>query len=300
MPLPACPVCRGNKFSTVLRCRDYFVSSETFEVIECSQCKMRMTKDFPDDKSIGRYYETTGYISHSDTKKGIVNTLYHQVRKRMLRKKAVWIEENSGLKTGKLLDVGTGTGYFAGMMKERGWDVSVIEKNDAARGFAEKNFQLSAYPTTDDLIEKKAPEFTGKIDIITLWHVLEHIEQLNESLSQFFTLLKPGGTLTIAVPNCDSYDARKYKNVWAAYDVPRHLWHFRKEQMEILAGKHGFHISGIKKMPFDAFYISMMSEKYAGHSFPFIRGMVSGITGFISSIRDNTRSSSLVYFLTKK
>ena len=118
-------------------------------------------------------------------------------------------------------------------------------------------------------------------------------------MEQFYKLLKPGGTLIIAVPNCDSYDARKYGKFWAAYDVPRHIWHFRAEQMKILARKHGFSISGIKKMPFDAFYISMMSEKYAGKSLPFLRGILSGLGGYFSSLSDESSSSSLVYFLKK-
>lgn len=261
---------------------------------------MRITNDFPTENEIGKYYETSDYISHSDTKKGIVNAVYHGVRQLMLRKKANWIEVNSGLKTGKMLDVGAGTGYFANTMKERGWDVSVVEKSKMAREFAEKNFQLSAYPSMEDLKKNSKSENSATLDVISLWHVLEHLEHLNESFSQFNKLLKPGGNLVIAVPNCNSYDARKYQNLWAAYDVPRHLWHFRKEQMEILAKKHGFSISEIKKMPFDAFYISMISEKYSGKPFAFLKGILSGIGGYFTSISDKSRSSSLVYFLKKR
>ena len=139
----------------------------------------------------------------------------------------------------------------------------------------------------------------AQFNAITLWHVLEHLEHLNESMEQFYKLLKPGGTLIIAVPNCDSYDARKYGKFWAAYDVPRHIWHFRAEQMKILACKHGYSNSGIKKMAFDAFYISLMSEKYDGKSLPFLRGILSGLGGYFSSLSDESSSSSLVYFLKK-
>ena len=295
-----CPICGNDTFSKVFDCKDHFVSGETFEIVECEKCKMRITKDFPAENEIGKYYETSDYISHSDTKKGAVNAVYHRVRKLMLRKKAGWIEENTGLRSGKLLDVGTGTGYFAAEMKARGWDVSVVEKNDSARRFAEKNFQLTAFPSIDDFVKKHAPEHPETFDVITLWHVLEHIENLNDTAYQLVTLLKTGGKLVIAVPNCNSYDALKYGNLWAAYDVPRHLWHFRKEQIEILAGIHGLYMTDVKKMPFDAFYISMMSEKYSRKKFPFIRGMMSGSGGLFSSFSDVTKSSSLVYFLEKE
>ena len=292
-------MCGVNRFSKVLNCKDHYVSGEIFEIVECEKCKMRITKDFPAENELGKYYETSDYISHSDTKKGIMNYTYHQVRQYMLRKKAAWIEQYAGLKTGRMLDVGAGTGYFADAMQRRGWQVSVVEKNDSAREFAGRNFQLPVYDSIENFSRKNSSGAINGLDTITLWHVLEHLEHLNESMEQFYKLLKPGGTLIIAVPNCDSYDARKYGKFWAAYDVPRHIWHFRAEQMKILARKHGFSISGIKKMPFDAFYISMMSEKYAGKSLPFLRGILSGLGGYFSSLSDESSSSSLVYFLKK-
>ena len=300
MTKKTCPVCGRNEFRTVLTCTDHYVSQETFEIAECVACGMRITGDFPAEEAIGKYYETSDYISHSDTKKGLVNSLYHRVRQQMLRKKANWITKSTGLEKGTILDVGTGTGYFANAMKELGWTVSVVEKSLSAREFAEKNFKLTAYPSMDNFVKKHKLSGAEPLDAITLWHVLEHLEQLNETMEQFGKLLKPGGTLAIAVPNCESYDARKYKNHWAAYDVPRHLWHFRKKQMNILAKNHGFTISEIKKMPFDAFYISMMSEKYAGHTAPFIRGILTGTAGYVASLLDNSKSSSLVYVLKKQ
>ncbi len=292
----ACPICSATEFQKVFDCIDHYVSGETFEIIECKTCGMRITDDFPDEKTIGKYYEAADYISHSDTKKGIVNQVYHFVRQYMLKKKARWVEKSSGRKTGSILDVGTGTGYFANAMKKRNWDVSIVEQSDAAREFAEKNFGLSGSPS----ITEFAVQSSKKLDVITLWHVLEHIENLKEAMTHFHQMLQKNGTLIIAVPNCNSFDARKYKSLWAAYDVPRHLWHFRAEQMEILAKNNGFEIAEIKPMPFDAFYISMISEKYAKQPLAFLKGIFTGIGGFFASIFDKKMSSSLVYILKKQ
>lgn len=294
--LEVCPICGSNKLNDIFSCKDYFVSGEVFQLVDCEKCRMRITADFPVESEIGKYYEATDYISHSDTKKGIVNSVYHYVRQFMLKKKARWVEKSSRLKSGAILDVGTGTGYFANTMKERNWQVSTVEQSEKARDFAEKNFGLKGVASISEYVAQS----NEKLDVITLWHVLEHIENLNEAMADFQNLLKLDGTLIIAVPNCNSYDARKYKNLWAAYDVPRHLWHFRAEQMTILANKHGFKITEIKPMPFDAFYISMMSENYAKRSFAFFRGMWAGVAGFFASLFDKKMSSSLVYVLKKQ
>lgn len=295
-----CPVCNHKEFKSALQCIDHYVSGENFEIIECTQCGMKITNDFPPENTIGKYYETEDYISHSNTKKGLVNSLYHHVRQRMLKKKAGWVESASGIEMGKILDVGAGTGYFAGAMKKRGWEVSIVEQSDEARKFAENNFNLHGFSSIKNFIKNQHSNGEKSQDVISLWHVLEHLEPLNESMAQFYKLLNPGGTLIIAVPNCSSYDAKIYKNLWAAYDVPRHLWHFTSRQMEILTKKHGFSLVETKKMPFDAFYISMMSEKYARNPLPFVNGFWTGLCGFFFSIFDKNNSSSLVYILRKE
>lgn len=295
-----CPICNHTEFKSALQCIDHYVSGENFEIIECTHCGMKITNDFPPENAIGKYYEAEDYISHSDTKKGLVNSLYHFVRQRMLKKKAGWVESASGIEKGKILDVGAGTGYFAGAMKERGWEVSIVEQSDEARKFAESNFNLQGFSSIKEFTESQQANGEKSQDVITLWHVLEHLEHLNESMDQFYKLLRPGGTLVVAVPNWSSYDAKIYKNLWAAYDVPRHLWHFTSKQMEILTKKHGFSLTETKKMPFDAFYISMMSEKYARNPLPFVKGFWTGLCGFFFSIFDKNNSSSLVYILRKE
>ena len=173
----------------------------------------------------------------------------------MLSEKAGLVSRNSNLTCGRILDIGTGTGYFADKMKREGWQVSAIEKSPQAREFAKKHFGLSVNPP-ETLFTLKEKSF----DVITLWHVMEHLEQLERTWDTLDRILKDSGTLIVAVPNAASYDAEKYKEMWAAYDVPRHLWHFTPSTIKKLASKHGFVMTERYPMPFDAFYVSMLSK----------------------------------------
>lgn len=292
----SCPICGNITYHHVFTCVDYFVSRESFDIVECCECGMRMTDEVPDENVIGHYYETTDYISHSDTKKGMINVLYHNVRRKMLQKKAQWVEAYSPQNQGVLLDMGAGTGYFAHAMQQRGWTATMVEQSAQARQFAFERFGLGASASLKEYVETT---LSGSLDIITLWHVLEHLDGLNDVMRRFYELLKPEGVLIIAVPNHSSYDARVYESDWAAYDVPRHLWHFTPKQMEMLAVKHGFRLVDMKPMPFDAFYISMMSEKYAQAKGAFIKGVWRGVCGYVMSLFDKRNSSSLVYVLRK-
>ena len=175
----------------------------------------------------------------------------------MLSEKARLVSRNSNLTCGRILDIGTGTGYFADKMKREGWQVSAIEKSPQAREFAKEHFGLSVNPP-ETLFTLKEKSF----DVITLWHVMEHLEQLERTWDTLDRILKDSGTLIVAVPNAASYDAEKYKEMWAAYDVPRHLWHFTPSTIKKLASGHGFVMTERYPMPFDAFYVSMLSEKY--------------------------------------
>ena len=291
----ACPVCGKTHFKRVLTCQDFFATSELFDLFLCEKCGFVFTQGAPIESEIGKYYETPDYISHSDTRKGIMNTVYHYVRSYMLGRKARLVIRESHRKTGRLLDIGTGTGYFAATMANRGWDVDAIEKSFQARSFAKEHFQLDVKPDAAlGELEK------GSYDVITLWHVMEHLEKLNDIWDRLNELLSDKGTLIVAVPNCSSYDAVRYGQYWAAYDVPRHLWHFTPSTIHQLASHHGFIMSGRHPMPFDAFYISMMSEKHMGHSFSFLRGLMAGTLAWFSSLAKKEKSSSMIYVFRKK
>lgn len=295
LTINACPLCGGTHLKRAMTCTDFYASGEQFDVLSCEDCGFTFTQGVPVEAEIGRYYETPDYISHSDTKKGAMNALYHQVRKYMLGKKARLIAKESHRKSGRLLDIGTGTGYFAATMAQRGWKVEAIEKNEQARLFAEEHFGLEVKS------EAALHEFqAGSFDVITLWHVMEHLEHLDSTWECLYELLSDRGILIVAVPNCSSYDAEKYGEYWAAYDVPRHLWHFTPVTIQQLASKHGFIMAARHPMPFDAFYVSILSEKHRKSSLPFMKGMFTGTMAWFSALGRKERSSSMIYVFRKK
>lgn len=293
--IKACPLCQGNHLKYTMTCVDHYASGEQFELFRCEDCGFQFTQNVPVEAEMGCYYETPDYISHSDTKKGAVNSIYHFVRKRMLNRKAQLISHMLGKSSGRILDLGTGTGYFSDTMKRRGWRVEAIEKSSQARAFAKEHFGLEVKEPSA-LAEFPAQSF----DAITLWHVMEHLEHLNETWERLYELLADNGVLVIAVPNCSSYDAGKYKEYWAAYDVPRHLWHFTANTMQQFGAKHNFILAEQHPMPFDAFYVSMLSEKYQKHSLPFVKGMLNGSAAWFSTLAKKERSSSMIYVFRKK
>jgi 2-polyprenyl-3-methyl-5-hydroxy-6-metoxy-1,4-benzoquinol methylase len=290
----ACPVCSGRDFIPALTCIDYFVSNEEFQIKKCNSCGFKITDNIEDEENIGRYYQSEEYISHSNTSKGLVNLVYHMVRKYMLGRKRRLVEKVSALKHGHILDVGTGTGFFLDEMKKHNWRVTGIEKSEKARRFAKSEFNLHNLPS-ENLFKLKEKNY----DVITLWHVLEHIHLLDKNMQEFLRLLKNNGKLVIAVPNHDSYDAKHYKEFWAAYDVPRHIWHFCPTQMKQFAEKHGFRFKSLHPMPFDSFYVSMLSEKYKKSKLALLQGLFYGKISWLLSLFNKAKCSSVIYVLEK-
>jgi len=290
----ACPVCSGRDFTPALTCIDYFVSNEEYQIKQCNNCGFKITDNIEDEENIGRYYQSEEYISHSNTSLGLVNSIYHAVRKYMLGRKRRLVKKVSALKHGNILDVGTGTGFFLDEMKRYNWRVTGIEKSEEARTFAKSEFNLDNLPT-EELFKLKEKNF----DVITLWHVLEHIHLLDENMQEFARLLKNNGKLVIAVPNHDSYDAKHYKEFWAAYDVPRHIWHFSPLQMKQFAEKYDFKFKSLHPMPFDSFYVSMLSEKYKKSKPALLKGLFHGKISWIISLFNKAKCSSVIYVFEK-
>lgn len=293
--IKACPQCSGMHLKHVMTCTDFYASGERFELFSCEDCNFTFTQGFPTGAAMDNYYESSDYISHSDTKKGVMNSVYHWVRKYMLGRKARLVTKEAHRSSGKLLDIGTGTGYFSSTMQGKGWEVEAIEKNAQARAFAKEKFNLDVKP--EEALNSLEP---GAFDVITLWHVMEHLEHLNETWDRLYELLTDKGILIIAVPNHASYDAEKYGANWAAYDVPRHLWHFTPGTMQQFGSKHGFIMAERYPMPFDAFYVSMLSEKNMKKSFSFLRGMYAGLLAWLSALARKEKSSSMIYVFRKK
>ena len=289
--LSPCPACGTREWKNADQVKDYSITGEWFELKECPLCHLKTTFPRPKEAEIGRYYASEDYVSHSDTKSGLINRIYHFARQIMLKKKHKWVRLASGKDKGVLLEVGAGTGHFAHFMQTHGWQVTALEPDEQARKIAFEKLGLNIKP-----LDELGRQVAGTYDVITLWHVLEHVHDLPGYMDHFRSILKPNGVLIIAVPNHTSGDANKYGTSWAAYDVPRHLWHFSPDSMERLMTKHGFKLSGKIPMPLDAFYVSMLSEKYKGNTvFGSIAGMLSGLQTYLSAIRNVDKASSVIY-----
>ena len=296
MPLihyTTCPICQSVELEPALQAVDHTVSHETFAIWQCRQCTLRFTQDVPDAASIGPYYRSEDYISHSNTNKGLVNQLYHLVRKQTLSDKYRLIASSTRKKQGKLLDIGAGTGAFVAYMQQNGWEVTGLEPDETAREHARTDHRVQLLDT-DQLYQLPPDSF----DAITLWHVMEHVHDLHPYVEQLKTLVRRNGRIFIAVPNYTSYDAGLYREAWAAYDVPRHLYHFSPEAMETLLEGHGLQVQYSQPMWYDAVYISMLSEKYRGKG-SVVRGVFNGFFSNIRAFVDKLTCSSLIYVVAK-
>ncbi len=290
-----CPACGSADIHLQLSAKDHTVSQETFAIWHCTHCTLRFTQDIPAQKAIGPYYKAESYISHSDTQQGLVNKLYHFVRKQTLAGKRKLVIQQTGLLKGTILDVGCGTGAFLNHMKLAGWGITGLEPDETARQKAVELYNLQP-GNAEALFQQKA----GSFNAITLWHVLEHVHELQEYLRQLHEILAPGGLLFIAVPNYTSKDAAQYGDSWAAWDVPRHLYHFSPPAMQQLLEKHGFVLKKMKPMWFDSFYVSMLSEQYRFGKGNIIRAFFRGLQSNLAAMRDAGKCSSIIYIIAKK
>lgn len=284
----ACPVCGENKFTPFLKCKDHTVSGEEFTIVNCDACTFKFTSPRPDDQDLGRYYQSDNYISHSDTKKGLISQLYHKVRNRTLKQKLELL--GTYVSRGTVLDYGCGTGYFLDYCVRHGWKGFGMEPDKGARKIAfESGLNVSENKT---VLEQKSAD--SKFNAITLWHVLEHVTDLDATLAFFRTKLMRDGVIVIAVPNHQSYDAKHYQENWAAYDVPRHLYHFEPSTINALMTRAGFKLEAMHPMKFDGFYVSMLSEKYK-------TGRINYPSAFLNGLRSNLAAknagqySSVIY-----
>jgi len=249
----------------------------------------------PGADEIAPYYQSAQYVSHSDTREGFINRLYHIIRNFTLTTKRNLLKRVTGVQHGVLLDIGAGTGAFANTMQKAGWNVQGLEPDEIARQNALKNYHLKLGESTD--LENLVGE---TFDAITLWHVLEHVHELHKYLEKFVEILKPGGRLFIAVPNYTSYDASLYQEQWAAYDVPRHLYHFSPKSMQVLLARHHFSVETMKPMWFDSFYVSMLSEKYRSGKDNLLRAAWVGLVSNVKALSDTRKCSSVIYIIRKK
>lgn len=289
-----CPVCGSETISPLLTVTDHSVTGESFVIWLCSSCTLRFTQDAPDAASIGRYYKSENYISHTKEARGLVNKVYLEARKITLRSKAKLVTDKTGLNRGTLLDVGAGTGAFLNYMQQREWIVTGLEPDADARRVAFETTGISL-KEPDALQQLK----TGSFDAVTLWHVLEHVHNLHANMDILKSLLQASGRLFIAVPNYTSLDADRYRSAWAAYDVPRHLYHFSPQAMRTLLQRHGLKLVAEKPMWLDAFYISLLSSKYKNGSTSWVGAAATGVLSNLKAALNREKCSSLVYIVRR-
>ncbi len=287
-----CPICNSDQTKAFLVCKDNTVSRETFNIIECISCGFKYINPRPEAEKLGVYYKSEEYVSHSNTKKGFVNSVYQMVRKYTMLKKLQLISEF--YKTGKILDIGCGTGDFLKTLKDAKWETIGIEPSVDARKMAVENYAL-------DVREEAEIKNLGTetFDIITMWHVLEHVPQLNGRIEDLKRLIKPNGVIIIAVPNYTSLDAKIYAENWAAYDVPRHLYHFSPADIETVFKKHDLNVFRVLPMIFDSYYVSMLSEKIKSGKSNIIRAIWNGFRSNLSAIKTGKTYSSQIYLIRK-
>lgn len=291
--LVACPVCNSIQLTSYIQAKDYTITGESFNIDQCSVCEFRFTNPRPDENEILKYYKSENYISHSDNSSGLINNVYQKVKQITLKQKVNLVIKYAGTKNLNVLDYGCGTGDFLAAANQSGLKVQGIEPSQDARQKAEKKGLTIS--SSHDLFQISEKTF----DAITLWHVLEHVHELEKVFTHLCYILKPKGFLFIALPNSNATDAYIYDNHWAAFDVPRHLYHFTPKSFLNFIKLFPVQLINKKPMPFDPFYISLLSEKYKTGNSNFISAFYNGLTGFVSGYNEVDKSSSLIYILQR-
>ncbi|MFT3911348.1 MAG: class I SAM-dependent methyltransferase [Ferruginibacter sp.] len=289
-----CPVCKSDAIKPAFSAKDFTVTKEDFSIWKCDHCTAMFTQDIPTQETIGKYYQSENYISHSDTQKGFINQMYHRIRKRTLIKKMQLVKNETGLNSGNILDVGCGTGAFLNTMQQSGWKITGLEPDEGARKTAQSLYNIQPL-ASQKIFELPQNNFNA----VTMWHVLEHVHQLHEYVAQLKKMITNEGRIFIAVPNYTSHDADVYKAYWAAYDVPRHLYHFSPKSMSVLMEMHGMKVKKIKPMWFDSFYVSMLSEQYKNEKGNIVKAFVVGLMSNLRTLFNKTRCSSVIYMIEK-
>lgn len=286
-----CPACGETRLSSFLRSKDYFFSNESFSLDKCDQCGLILTNPFPEEKIIGRYYQSDDYFSHPGKKKSMLKEVYKTVRFFNIRRKFNMIKPWRG--SGKVLDIGCGSGEFLAYCKEKGMDVTGLEPNNEAREYASGLLGKAVLrPEQLDSLPDKS------FDIVSMWHVLEHVEDGRKQLRELHRLLKADGVAVIALPNTASDDCAYYREYWAGWDLPRHLYHFNRSAISQLASKQGFHLVKEHGLFWDAFYIAMLSSRYQKMKFAFFAGIWQGMKSNVKAL-GSKEYSSLVYVFKK-
>lgn len=285
-----CPICDSFNLEFYMEAQDHYYSHETFQILKCDSCKLGITSPQPGSSEIERYYNSSKYISHQVKSTRPIDRLYRFAQRiNFQSKRKVLKPVHHGM---TVLDYGAGSGAYIKYLREYGYHAIGIEPSKAARENA-KELGVELYD-----VEYINQISYGSIDRITMWHVLEHIHDLKGLISNLSSILSENGRFVIAVPNYRSKDAEMYREFWAALDVPRHLWHFTDQALELLFQPFGFKLIKMKPLKLDAFYVSILSEKYRGGS--FIQGIINGMKSNLAHSKYHGYSSNIFIFSRSK
>ena len=288
--IQACPLCDSGHFQSSLVCKDHLVTQKEFTIVKCDDCGLLFTNPRPTDKTLGNYYKAEQYISHTNKGNSPINWVYKLVRNYTLGKKLNLI--NKYQNPGKILDYGCGTGNFLNRCANNNWVAFGVEPDEDARQIASNQNEIEIANSLSNIKEEA-------FDVISLWHVLEHVTDLKQTMQSLVQKLKEEGTMIIAVPNPNSYDAQTYKEQWAAYDVPRHLYHFTQETIAKLATQQGLKLIETRPMIFDSYYVSMLSDKNIFGTLKPIKSFISGYQSNSYAKNNDNNYSSLIYIFSK-
>ena len=285
-----CPVCNNTEFTNEIICEDTTVSKEQFNIVRCSSCEFIFTNPRPAPDFLGNYYDSNTYISHNSKGVSLIKLIYKIARSLAFKSKYQlikrYVNENK-----TLLDYGCGSGHFLSYCNKQGIKITGIEPNNDAR--------KTANEITKNAVVNSISKLDQTFQVITLWHVLEHIPNLNETVDLLKKKLNKNGTLIVAVPNVEAWDAQHYKNNWAAYDVPRHLYHFSQSSLKNLMKKHSLKIKEVIPMKMDSYYVSMLSEKNRTGNNNYFRSIINGLKSNKHGAKNNNNYSSLIYIIKK-
>ena len=273
-----------------LKVKDHSVSGDTFELRYDASRELLFTHPKPSESELSNYYPDENYISHTNQRRSLFDFLYHAVRRVSVQRKLRLIKPFQSTQ-GTLLDVGAGTGFFLRAAQKKGWTVTGIEPNPSARNLANDKAENSVFDT--DAMRQLPP---NSFDVITLWHVLEHLPNLEEEIKLFHKLLKPNGRIVVAVPNYKSFDAFYFKDYWAAYDVPRHLWHFSQQSISKVFSEVQMNLESTHPLPMDAYYVSLLSNKLKTGSHRILSSIWIGLLSNLKAASSG-EYSSLIYVL---
>lgn len=283
--LEQCPSCGSNQIEKGETIKDHFYSKEDFQIANCLECGLLFTQNRPDKESIGIYYDSTNYVSHDSSKKSLLTWVYQQARKYMLKKKFQIIRPFKP-ELSRILDYGAGDGHFVEYLLQLGKKAEGIEPSEMARHNFEKRNNKKLFAGLNNL------EPSQLFQVITLWHVLEHIHDLNPTMELLLSHLESKGIIVIAVPNQKSIDKKEFGANWAAWDVPRHLYHWDEKSLSCFMEKFGLKRIYINQLPLDPFYIGLVSAKYADKN--SLVGLYQGLRSYFHGKNNPSEGSTLL------